>query len=289
MINPSRGQRLARYGGESEDPPMWPGLVGAYLTSLGPTGEVLRNPITAPGPDGGRFNGALTDMDPATDWVVGNNPRLPGYVLDFDGSNDNVNLGRIWGTGGAGNFMRRFTISVWANLRATAGECLVGSWPGGSKNVLFDINSNNLRLFVRFSNTQEGSNFFSYTTTGQWDHFVATGDGSNLRVYLNGVASSTVTAYTGVVTFNIDTWIGWEGGTEFLDGQIGDVVLWRRAITARQVRSINNDPMKMFRREELPLGIVSAPAAGRIMSSLVSHGGLASHGGIAGPGGGLAG
>ncbi len=32
-----------------------------------------------------------------------------------------------------------------------------------------------------------------------------------------------------------------------------------------------------------------SPDAGRIMSSLASHGGLAGHGGIAGPGGGLAG
>jgi len=80
---PSWKQGFARGPAEARYPGLWKGLVGAWFPSLGPTGLTLRD-------ISGRGNhGTLTSMDPATDWVV----TEKGYALDFDGTNDYVNLG----------------------------------------------------------------------------------------------------------------------------------------------------------------------------------------------------
>ena len=85
-IRPSYHQGYARNASESENPGSWLGLVGAWAPALGPTGSTLRDV------SGNNNHGTLTDMDPATDWVISGNPRLPGWALDFDGSNDYIDI-----------------------------------------------------------------------------------------------------------------------------------------------------------------------------------------------------
>ena len=79
---PSWAHGFARNAAESAAPDLWRGLVGAWVPALGPTGGTLHDVA------GSARDGTLTNMDPATDWVVGS----PGSVLDFDGSNDYVNV-----------------------------------------------------------------------------------------------------------------------------------------------------------------------------------------------------
>jgi len=72
---------IARNASEAAYPHLRRGLVGAWVPSLGVTGNTLRDVS-------GRGNhGVLTDMDAATDWQTSG-----GGFLDFDGSNDYVLL-----------------------------------------------------------------------------------------------------------------------------------------------------------------------------------------------------
>jgi len=59
---------------------LWDGLVGAWYPKLGPTGVTLRDV------SGHHNHGVLTNMDPATDWVLGED----GWALDTDATNDHV-------------------------------------------------------------------------------------------------------------------------------------------------------------------------------------------------------
>lgn len=86
---PSYSQGYARSAGESAFPGFWRGLVGAWVPALGVAGEKLQDVSRHGNP------GLLTAMDPATDYVVGGNPRVPGYVLDFDGIDDYVSVDGI--------------------------------------------------------------------------------------------------------------------------------------------------------------------------------------------------
>ena len=74
----------ARFGAEShgdlsDAPHLWRGLAGAWPMQEG--GGVKAFDVSGYG-----NHGTLTNMDPATDWVV----TEKGRALDFDGSNDGV-------------------------------------------------------------------------------------------------------------------------------------------------------------------------------------------------------
>ena len=61
---PSYKQGFARCAAESDKPDLWTGLPGLWMPSLGVTGDTLRD-ISGYG-----NHGTLTNMDPATDWVM---------------------------------------------------------------------------------------------------------------------------------------------------------------------------------------------------------------------------
>ena len=83
---PSYWNGFAHSAGESAYPESWKGLIGAWCPSLGPSGSTLRDL------SGFGRHGTLGNMDPATDWIIGANPRVPGYTLDFDGTNDHIEI-----------------------------------------------------------------------------------------------------------------------------------------------------------------------------------------------------
>lgn len=72
---------IANNASEAVFPHLRQGLVGAWVPSLGVTGETLRDV------SGRGYPGKLTNMDAATDWQTSG-----GGSLDFDGTNDYVLL-----------------------------------------------------------------------------------------------------------------------------------------------------------------------------------------------------
>ena len=82
LATPSYKAGYARSAGESAHPNLWKGLAGAWVPAMGVTGGTLRDI------SGNKNHGTLTNMDPATDWVVGEK----GLALDFDGSDDYIEI-----------------------------------------------------------------------------------------------------------------------------------------------------------------------------------------------------
>lgn len=73
-------------------------------------------------------------------------------------------------------------------------------------------------------------------TTGEWYHVAATWDGSNVRIYVNGVLDTTPASRTG--TINTDTrslYIGGTIGGDLFDGMIYDVRVYNRALLPEEV------------------------------------------------------
>ena len=86
---------------------LFDGLVGAWVPRLGPTGRTLQDV------SGNKNHGTLTNMNPASDWVEGDD----GWGLDFDGFNDYV---RVAGNSTLGLADTDFTISLWIKWSAVA-------------------------------------------------------------------------------------------------------------------------------------------------------------------------
>ncbi|MFN3334420.1 MAG: LamG domain-containing protein [Caldilinea sp.] len=142
------------------------------------------------------------------------------------------------------------TISAWIKLNAlppsdlfavvsrlqTSGFGLVIR-PNGS--IQFQVYSDSA---IRYATSAS-----STIDTGNWHHLVATYDGNNLVVYMDGVARAT-TPYAGVISYRINNalCIGVDAGSGTLsctggrrvNGAIDDVAIWDVGLTAGEVATL---------------------------------------------------
>jgi hypothetical protein len=88
--------------------PRYQNIVGRWCASAGATGFTLvdRSPM--------KNHGALTSMDPPTDWVVSGGK----LALDLDGSNDYIQCGTIPAR------ITNFTASCWIRANSGSGNTL---------------------------------------------------------------------------------------------------------------------------------------------------------------------
>ena len=285
IIAPSL-KRYARNAGESAHPELWNGLVGAWVPALGVQGGTLFD-------ISGRGNhGTLTNMDPATDWVVGGN----GVALRTDGVNESISCGQNVGTLGAS------TLSFWAyikfNVLPTGGSSqnhIIGRWGGadGPRVIACRIvNSTTARIL-----TENTSQLFSDITIpalviNRWYFMLFVYDSGGGAFYLDGRKEGSFSGLdTSLRTSSSASFTIGEDSSGFGDTNAdwGAMYLWKgRALGESHAITLANHPLAPFELKRRPVFRVPVVAGGRIMSSLVACGGLAGCGGIAGRGGGLA-
>lgn len=199
------------------------GLVGAWCPSLGPSGYTLLD-------RSGRGNhGALTNMDAGSDWL--GSPG--GWVLDFDGSNDFVNIPRprqITATG-----VTQYTVSYWVKLRTGYGATLRCNFVSG----IVVYSATNLSGGIQMAT---GGTYPIYSATkltaGSWAHCVIVFNDKNVSLYLDGRLDGTGTS-ANLPNFGNDIFrFGGYGGAETTNGQYSDFGFWLRAMTAAEVSAL---------------------------------------------------
>jgi hypothetical protein len=180
-------------------------------------------------------HGTLTNMDPATDWVVSGGRG----ALDFDGSNDRVvfsassafSLGKLWtaaawvSTTGSGTF--RTILSAFKTSTS-------------NRNFFLGVNTANCaRCYITIPGFVgvEGT----VTVTGRFAHVCATYDGNIIRLYVDGKPDGTVST-TGTPTADSgDFAIGsiTTAGAEHFSGAMDDVLLCNRPLTVQEIQIIS--------------------------------------------------
>ena len=169
-----------------------------------------------------------------------------GYALDFDGSNDYVSLGT------SATLRPANTVSVEAWVYAhTAGTWVAifgnlfdtGSDEAGYGLFTYD-NTGNMMFWVQTSGgTTNGYGNYPQATLplNEWTHFAGTYDGSNLRLYVNGVLEDT-DAKTGSIDYSsspLDARIGQyydDNESEEFNGLIDELRIWNDARTQTEIR-----------------------------------------------------
>ena len=208
------------------------GLVGCWIPSVSGSGLLL------PDLSGRGNNGALTNMD-ASDWVSGQY----GRALDFDGSNDKVELG-------ARDLLRQpLSISAWAYRRSSnANHTIIDGATDSSNSFgahLRFTTANKIRWYFNNANLSSADT----TTTpslNAWHHVIGTFDGVTSRIYFNGVleASTTGDAFgTAAGNYRIgclSTVYGADVGV--MDGLIDDIRIYNRALTESEIRLLASRP-----------------------------------------------
>jgi hypothetical protein len=205
---------------------LWQGVVGFWSASAGPSGYRLLD-------RSGRGNhGTLTNMDAATDWVVDGGR----YALDFDGSNDLVDIsfsafagvssatisgwfrrtatsafGPMFGTGQSGTAASRFNVLAWSD-----------------GNVYVATNSNEFALFA-------SNDLLLHHILVVFDG-LKTGNTNRLKVYFDG--KEVTLSYNGTVQSTLGNGNNWWMGITQLNqagtGRIFENIGWTRSLSANE-------------------------------------------------------
>jgi len=281
---PSYHQRYAR-----TIDPRWKGLRSALVPALGPTGNIIKDV------SGFKKDATLENMDPDVDWGVDEK----GYALLFDGVDDRVNLGddrsftdaiSIFAYIKTPSLTTGFQDSGWMAREAAAGAPFV-SWALRMAGDDFILEPSFL-LGISGSLESTGSAAALlvstiYSVLGTWK------SGDFLRFYTNGVeTAASASTQSGTISYgDFNNYLGWnEIDDEYAATNIYASYMFDRQLNASDALELHYDylaPVRAKRRNYWRTVPAAAPG-GRVMSSLVRHGGLAAAGGLAGPGGGLA-
>ncbi len=200
---------------------------------------------TAASDSAGTYNGTLTNMDPATDWVSG---KL-GNALEFDGSNDYVDVSSL-GTRTYDNF----SIASWyksSNLSMTDDEyiLIIGQVPSSNAIIFAVGDDTGHEGEVRIYMNNDGTGYFDFYSTGspvhdqQWHHLAMVRTASEIVIYVDGLEiTRNADIHTGV-SFEPENkaYIGDDPGkTEQVNGLIDDLRIYSRALTSQEISDLYN-------------------------------------------------
>lgn len=266
-INPTWKDGFSRSADESYYPHLWNGLVAAYSMGLGPTGASLYDF------SGNKSDGTLENMDPDLDWVIDQGR----YALDFDGSNDFVEL-----TGEsfdridkAGYRTGLITISAFINVTETFGLgqtpnfrviAARGAHSDSQTSWLFTLDIDNNELEFVIDGGARRLTVSAGLSSNEWYHVAAVYDGATLYIYRDETLLGSQAETTGISTStNAQARIGVDnaGTNRNFQGMIDDVFIWNRPI-----RDVTRYPLNQrgafleMRRKSVVSEQVAAAAGG---------------------------
>ena len=129
-----------------------------------------------------------------------------------------------------------YTLSVWAQFGSSWGAqgmiSVSDTWGGGNSVNAFRTTGTNSLVNYWWGNDFAVS--FSPASSTAWFNFVATWDGTNRSIWVNGVQIGTQTA-GGLNASNGVLYIGNTNNGEYLNGNIGQALIYDVALTSTEI------------------------------------------------------
>jgi hypothetical protein len=255
ISKPSYQAGYARNASESENPNLWDGLVGAWMPSLGVTGETLRD-VSGNG-NHGTFEGG-------TSWGTNHQERS----VYFDGNDDWVSgLGDVSLSASqpfsvtakvklidyADYYPTIFQIKTDTNYSVSMFLSIVNGYQG----LNFGSAQSWYRIRTGSSIAANETNFFVITYSGK-----GAGISSNFSIFQNGVRKSFV-ASSAFNTTSQDNYIGTTNNSSrvFDDfyGHINSASIYHRVLSPQEIKQLYVDSLAPFRKKQRVS--VAVPAA----------------------------
>ena len=161
-------------------------------------------------------------------------------AYEFDATISYITAGNI------GEGYSQITVSAWFNTDDLIGTHDIVTNYVASGDRAFSISTNNDEISALIG---DSSNNIAYSNTNDanlvvdtWYNVILTYDGTNTKLYLDGVEKFDVTGASGSLdTTTTDTEIGGRLGLSYLfDGQIDEPSIWSRALSATEVTELYN-------------------------------------------------
>jgi len=250
IIQPSYHAGFARDAGESEHPELWRGLVGAWVPALGNTGGTVHD-LSAYHSD----MSLDSDMDPATDWVIGGYQRAPGYAIDFGSSGASESL-ELSSDLPQFKILGNITIAAWINFSTSqTNRGIVGKFVGGGDSYLLSIQTvDNLRFTIVVASTQFSALTTNNYNDGLWHLVTARFNGANVLIDVDGGITESIVgdSTTGPIDDGADILTIGNYGSQGLGfvGQILAAFIWNRSISDGENLLLYQTPLAPFRMRD---------------------------------------
>jgi hypothetical protein len=169
--------------------------------------------------------------------------------LSFDGVNDYVDCGNTASLSAIGG-TTNITVSGWAYYTAYGGggqPYSVITVKGNPWTWLLENPSNTFRFRITAGAADVNVADTSTHLLNTWYNVVGTYDGSNMRIYVNGVLKNTK-AQTGTLATNaVTAKIGTFQGTNYnLTGRVSNVSIYNKALTPQEIQQNFNATRSRF-------------------------------------------
>ena len=145
------------------------------------------------------------------------------YSVEFDGTDDYAALGSTITLSG------NKSISFWANFDSFSAQQGFAGRTASKYTIMWN---NATSIFVRF-----GATPIAYTvssiSTGVWNHYAFTGDGTDFKLYINGILEASGTEYGDVYITMIGAVFS---GYAHLNGKLDEIGLFNSTLSASTSR-----------------------------------------------------
>ncbi len=220
-------------------PGLWRGLIGWWKPSLGNTGTTTLRDVSAY-----KNHGTMISIAPS-DWVISGNSRMPGYALNFSGSEYVTDSFPMQPQGA-----EPFTVSAWVKFTNSASSLEIINWFGttSNDNAHFLYRQGSGKLESEFTNGR-GANIGNTTlSAGVWYHVAATyNTAQDNQVYVNGKAdTASPTNWPISLSGNAHKIGTYNSNPSFpFNGQIGEVRIWNRSLSFAEILDLYQRPDAM--------------------------------------------
>ena len=246
---------FAQYGPQSVKPmlgqqinwgnPLTKGLVGYWLMNEGGGSKIYD------------FNENRKNIGTITNaiWV----PGKFGSCLNFDGTGDYVSISGPTVPGGNAPFT--FLAWIYPSSNTAISDSII--WDLTDQNLLRISESGTTQaqvVFNAFTTNDRVSSGTGTITLNAWNQVVGLYDGSQMKIYTNGLFRAAVTP-TGTYAASTMSRIGTRGATNDFDGKIDSVMCFNRALSASEIAELYREPFAMFYDTDI-WWLYSAPVTG---------------------------
>ncbi len=189
----------------------------------------------------GGNDGTMTNM--SSDNIVYDVPLFNTRSILFDGTDDFVTILQNSTVGRTQNI----SYSVWVNLESlTNRQYIVGNWSSSNNGTGLSLETigGNALVFQIGDGTNDSffnsrvSNFSTLVSINTWSHILATWDGTDAKIYINGNLENTwspTTPYT--ITNWSSFWIGRRSsnGSDTVNGKLDEIALFDSGVSIGDV------------------------------------------------------
>ena len=183
-------------------------------------------------------------------WLV-DNSALSNYStrsFAFDGVDDYISV-----SDNSIGKTQNISYSIWVNLGVTTRQYIIGNQASSNGGCGLQIESTDVLIFQMADGTNDSfynsrvASFSTYAPLNTWNHILATWDGTDSKIYINGVLRNTwsptlpytISGYW--ATFNI----GWRAaGFQYMtNGKLDELALFNSAISIGDVWDGSGQPI----------------------------------------------